>query len=65
MSETVDRWTYEYENDTGPGDEGFWEWYWLLKDGDRVGRINDEDDAKEICRLLNAAVEGIKGDADA
>ena len=50
-------WTYEYHNDTGPGDDGFWQWWDLLKDGEKVGRAFNESTAKEICDALNTKIE--------
>lgn len=43
-----------YDNDTGPGDEGFAEWYDLARDGDTIGRINRREDAEAIVAALNA-----------
>ena len=45
-------WKVEYDNDTGHGDEGFWQW-WDVTDGDRSFRCNSEDDAEWLCNLLN------------
>lgn len=48
-------WTYLYENDTGPNDEGFAEWYEVL-DAKRngVARVHEEEDAAIIVRACNA-----------
>lgn len=45
-------WTYDYENH---GNDAFWEWWNILRDGDKIGTVaTSEDDAKMICTLLNA-----------
>ena len=46
------KWTIEYYNDTGPGDEGYWEW-WTVTDGNRRYRSDSEDDAKWLADMLN------------
>jgi hypothetical protein len=46
------KWTIEYDNDTGPGDEGFWEW-WTVSDVARSFKCDSEEDAKWLCELLN------------
>lgn len=52
-------WTYEYENH---GNGAFWEWWNILRDGDKIGTVTtSEDDAKMICTLLNAA-EGLSAE---
>lgn len=48
----MNRWKIEYDNDTGPSDEGFWEW-WTVTDGDKSFKCDDEADAKWLCDLLN------------
>lgn len=48
------KWKIEYDNDTGPGDEGFWEW-WTVTDGTRSFKCNSEDDAKWLAETLNAS----------
>ena len=48
------KWKIEYDNDTGPGDEGFGEW-WTITDDEKAFRCYDEDDAKWLCDLLNAS----------
>lgn len=47
------RWTIESDNDTGPGDEGFWEW-WNVSDGTKSFRADTEAEAKWLCDQLNA-----------
>ncbi len=46
-------WSIEYDNDVGPGDESFWEW-WTLQDanGNVIAKFDDESTA----RLLLAAL---------
>ena len=54
-----ERWKYEYDNDTGPNDEGFWEWYDIIADEGsyrHVAKVNKEADAK----LIAAAPELIQ-----
>lgn len=48
----VAKWTIEYYNDTGPNDEGFWEW-WDVTNGKRSFKTDTEDDAKWLCAFLN------------
>ena len=45
-------WAVEYHNDTGPTDEGYWEW-WTVTDGEKSFKSDDEHDAKWLCTLLN------------
>ena len=45
-------WTIEYDNDTGPMDEGFWEW-WTVTDGTKSFKCNSESEAKWLCDILN------------
>lgn len=46
-------WTYECENH---GNGAYWEWWNILRDGDKIGTVTtSEDDAKMTCTLLNAA----------
>jgi hypothetical protein len=47
-------WRIEYDNDTGPGDEGFWQW-WTVTNGTRSFKCDSEDDAKWLCDFLNRA----------
>ena len=52
-------WKIEYDNDTGPGDEGFWQW-WDVTDGNRSFRCNCKDDAEWLCNLLNITTASTK-----
>lgn len=45
-------WTIEYDNDTGPDDDGFAEW-WIVTDGERSFTCRKEFDAKWLCDTLN------------
>ena len=47
------KWEIEYENDTGPEDSGFWEW-WVVTDGMRSFKCYSEASAKWLCELLDA-----------
>lgn len=44
-------WEIVYDNDTGPGDEGFWEW-WTVTDGERDFKCDSEVDAKWLLDIL-------------
>jgi len=46
-------WTIEYDNDTGPRDDSFFE-SWTVTNGTRYFKCTDEDDAKWLAELLNA-----------
>jgi hypothetical protein len=57
-----DRWQVEHENDTGPGDEGYHEW-WEVTDGYAIFRTISEWDAAWLRDLLNAVAKtGMKGE---
>jgi hypothetical protein len=45
-------WRVDYNNDTGPNNESFWEW-WEVTDGARIFKCDDENDAQWLCDLLN------------
>lgn len=52
-----------YDNDTGIGDDGFWEWWEIERDEHVICKCNDKDDAEEILRILNShddLVEALK-----
>lgn len=60
-------WRAEYDNDTGPGDEGFWEFYAILDaSGHGIGRFDDEKDAKlaaqapAMAEALEELVDGLR-----
>lgn len=52
LDSSGEAWHVEYQNETGPDDEGFWEW-WEVTDGQRVYRAGEENDATILCDLLN------------
>ena len=54
-------WRIEMENDTGPNDDYYLEW-WEVSDGNRVFECKFEDDAKWLCALLNA-VDRVRDEA--
>lgn len=45
------KWTKEYDNDTGPYDDYFKEW-WNVTDGNRTYRCNNSDDADFLIAAL-------------
>jgi hypothetical protein len=44
-------WTIEYNNDTGPDDESFSEW-WIVTNGKRHFKCSSEGDAEWLRMLL-------------
>jgi len=50
----MNRYRYKYDNDTGPHDESFYE-FWSIEDeeGNVVGRMNSENMAIIVVDLLN------------
>ena len=46
------KWNVYYDNDTGPNDEGFLEW-WTVTDGDRSFKAGTKKDAEWLCHSLN------------
>lgn len=47
-------WRIEYDNDTGPDDEGFWE-TWTVTDGTMSFKTSNENEAKWLEGKLNEA----------
>jgi hypothetical protein len=48
-------WRVIYDNDTGPGDDGFFEWYELENaSGEPIARIDSEANAALIVRAVNS-----------
>ena len=45
-------WVVNYDNDTGPSDEGFSEW-WTVDKGDISYKSWNEDHAKKLASVLN------------
>lgn len=46
-------WTIQYDNDTGPDDDSFWEW-WTVSDGVKNFKCDNEQDAKWLLALLES-----------
>lgn len=42
----------EYENNTGPNDDCFWEW-WSVTDGHKSFRCVTEEDAEQVTQVMN------------
>lgn len=49
-------WTVTYNNDTGPNDEGYFEW-WDISDGNVTFQANDQHSAQWLCDQLNLQKE--------
>lgn len=49
----MSRWTIEYDNDTGPGDGAFVEW-WDVTDGQVSFRATNEAEGEDLRRKLEA-----------
>jgi hypothetical protein len=47
------KWIVEYDNDTGPYDESFRQW-WTVTDGETSFECNSEKKANWLCDLLNS-----------
>jgi hypothetical protein len=45
-------WKVDYDNDTGPDDGGYSEW-WIVTNGDKYFTSRSESDAIWLCGLLN------------
>jgi hypothetical protein len=57
-------WELEYNNDTGPLDEYFYEW-WAVTNGDKSFKCDSEESAEWLCNILNnlpAAIVGKEGE---
>lgn len=46
-------WKIEYDNDTGPLDEGYYEW-WIVTNEKMSYKCNSKNEATWLCALLNA-----------
>lgn len=46
-------WRIEYDNDVGPDDGGFWEW-WTVTDGTKSFKCDSKPEAEWLCAKLNA-----------
>jgi len=49
----------EYDNDTGPNDDGFWEW-WDIPGVARFDRQEDAEFARQACNTHDRLVEALK-----
>lgn len=49
-------WKVEYDNDTGPNDEGFCEW-WTITNGEKTFTTHSKPNATWLCHLLNSIAE--------
>lgn len=47
------KWTIIFQNDVGPNDEGYWEWWELQYEGIRVAKLDSAVNAKQLAELLN------------
>lgn len=46
--------TIKYDNDVGPDDDGFWEWWDILSpSGETIAKCDKQDYAIMICAFLN------------
>lgn len=45
-------WKIEYDNDTGPNDEGFWEW-WTVSNHEYSFKCSSEEEAEFLKRQLS------------
>jgi hypothetical protein len=50
----MDKWTIEWQNDVGPNDGYYSEW-WTVSDGKKSFDSRNQDDAIWLCNLLNKA----------
>lgn len=53
---TRSTWIVEYDNDTGPDDDSFWQW-WNVTDGTTSYRASTEDEANSLCQTLNSQAD--------
>ena len=52
----MSEWKVEYQNDTGPNDDSYWEW-WDVSNGKTNYKANTENDAVWLCELLNGIIK--------
>lgn len=52
----MNEWKIEYDNDTGPDDGGFWEW-WSVTNGVKAFKCESEEDAQILLVLLQSQGE--------
>lgn len=48
----MNKWRIDYDNDTGPFDEGYWEW-WTVTNDKRSFKCDNEDHAKWLFDILS------------
>lgn len=56
--ESATEWKVEYENDVGPDDGYFVEW-WTVTNGSRSFKADTEADAKWLCGVLNTLYDNL------
>ncbi len=49
----TEKWEITYDNDTGPGDDGYAEW-WHVTKGEKSFKCYEEEDAKWLQYILTA-----------
>ncbi len=50
----MSKWTITYGNDSGPMDEGFWQWWDVESKSDGISfRCDEQEEAARLCLLLN------------
>ena len=47
-------WTIDYDNDTGPDDDGYWEW-WTVTNGSRSFKCDSREDAEWLLTAILAS----------
>ena len=52
----MSKWKIEYDNDIGPSEDGYSEW-WCVTDGNRSYQTNSEEDARWLCDALTRGEE--------
>ena len=56
MSSQTTKWHIKYNNDTGPRDDYFYEWWDVLDTDEEIGKCfkcDVEEDANWLCDILN------------
>lgn len=46
--------TYEYDHDTGPDDDCFYEWYDVALEGGPCVRVDEESEAQKLVRVWDS-----------
>lgn len=52
--DTATKYYYVYDNDTGPEDDGFWEFWTIYAGDEKIGQAETEQWAKRIVAALAA-----------